>query len=193
MLGRNHEIIWGQETVSGAEFWSFLDYDMDPDTWDERQRWRLRNLKQGVETAQKRRSLIARNRTFEQNSMGLSWQDALQITWGACCEDPRDRIYGVLGLVDQSELVPDYSLPLEQVFRDLCQYDLSTAAFSLQDYQHNARNWRMQLGLPDSTIIPEEFFQESPKEEEWSAGMAYAPAQKGSETDLLALLADEDK
>ena len=50
--------------------------------------------------------------------------DALQFLRSSCCTDPRDKIYAVFGLVNQEKeiIVPDYTRPLNQVYKDVVRY-----------------------------------------------------------------------
>jgi hypothetical protein len=159
MLAQSLELLWGWDTVNDDEFRSFLTYNLageksismrlEDSAWAEKERWRLHNLSRGLE--------LTRAASGLRKPTNLSWEQALKITWGTSCEDLRDRVYGVLGLVRRTELQPDYSLSLEEVFHDLLKYGLSLERASWpggDDYHDAARLWCMQLGLPDSTIIP---------------------------------------
>ena len=49
-----------------------------------------------------------------------SWHGALALAEYTDCQDPRDRIYGLLGLLDPSQAIqPDYTKPLYQVFDEM--------------------------------------------------------------------------
>jgi hypothetical protein len=50
----------------------------------------------------------------------FSWDEAKSFFKGSQCEDPKDKVYGLLGLVDESlKVAPDYNKSLEAVFEDM--------------------------------------------------------------------------
>jgi hypothetical protein len=53
-----------------------------------------------------------------------SWHEAITFSKNSGCRDVRDRIYGLLGLVEESiKIVPDVSKPLEQLFLEIILAD----------------------------------------------------------------------
>lgn len=53
--------------------------------------------------------------------LGVGLHEAMKMTFSTACADPRDRVFGVMGVIaddswESSHLEPDYSLPVQDVF-----------------------------------------------------------------------------
>ncbi|KAK3309968.1 heterokaryon incompatibility protein-domain-containing protein [Chaetomium strumarium] len=59
--------------------------------------------------------------TFKAAPLELDLHQVMRLTFSAGCADPRDRVFGVLGIIsgDSPHLAPDYSLSVQHVFIDL--------------------------------------------------------------------------
>jgi hypothetical protein len=86
----------------------------------------------------------------------LTWSQALEVSRGTRCEDPRDKVYGLLGLILHGDkLEPDYLKPVVEVYFDLLRHSSRTefgfgpSAWSKNGQNDVARVWRAELGLPE--------------------------------------------
>lgn len=55
----------------------------------------------------------------------------LDLTRQRFCKDSRDRIYGLLGMFDNTSIVPDYSLPPQQVYQEFVSRHLKAGDFAI--------------------------------------------------------------
>lgn len=55
----------------------------------------------------------------------------LDLTRQRLCKDSRDRIYGILGIFESVDIVPDYTLPPRQVYQDFVSKHLVAGDFSI--------------------------------------------------------------
>lgn len=65
-------------------------------------------------------------RSLRKAKCHLSWEAAFTHTRGAQCEEPHDKIFGLLGLVDDRlRIQPDYNQPLSSVLLEVVKKDHS--------------------------------------------------------------------
>lgn len=55
----------------------------------------------------------------------------LDLTRQRLCKDSRDRIYGILGIFGNTNIVPDYSLPQQQVYQEFVSKHLEAGDFAI--------------------------------------------------------------
>lgn len=55
----------------------------------------------------------------------------LDLTRSRLCKDSRDRIYGILGMFDNTNIIPDYTLATRQVYQDFVAKHLEAGEFSI--------------------------------------------------------------
>ncbi|KAH7090310.1 heterokaryon incompatibility protein-domain-containing protein [Paraphoma chrysanthemicola] len=55
----------------------------------------------------------------------------LDLTRQRLCKDSRDRIYGILGIFDNTSMIPDYSLPQQQVYQEFVSKHLEAGDFAI--------------------------------------------------------------
>jgi hypothetical protein len=62
--------------------------------------------------------------TLRRKSRGFSYdfQALLQNFCGPECEDPRDKVYALLGLLGNVGLIPDYNKTVDEVFSDAAKF-----------------------------------------------------------------------
>ena len=95
--------------------------------------------------------------TYRQQG-GLDWKRVTELIRRRKCEEPRDRVYAMLGLLHRAlwAPAPNYAQSLEELFKELSLHALLPVAVSKQDYIWKTWTWRENLGLPND-------FEESEK------------------------------
>jgi hypothetical protein len=92
---------------------------------------------------------LARHRGFATGGYRWTWQDAFWASRGTKCEDPRDKIYGLLGLVDPNFVVqPDYMKTLEDLYCDVIHAEARAARHDYVTWKWVCDMWREELRLP---------------------------------------------
>lgn len=138
---------WGSEKVDWDRLHVFLDATKDHQRFCNS---KYRNMLYLID---------GRERHQLNGSNKLNWTEALRISQGTFCEDTRDRVYGLLGLVNRSALKPDYAHTILQVWHDLLRYGIARLAESKQDYDWQAKWWAGELGISDDVDTPD-FYDE---------------------------------
>lgn len=100
------------------------------------------------------RQLLLSQRYY-QPRLGIVWGDVLLLACGRSCDDPRDRVYGMLGLMMYPNVKPDYSKSLEAVFLDLVP-QLARATTSKAAFLDLTKEWQHVLGVRGTIPIPED-------------------------------------
>lgn len=72
----------------------------------------------------------------------LTWAKLAEVAYNRHCEDRRDRVYGLLGLLKHCELKPDYAKTVDEVFLDLLRKEIGPKSTSRSTYQWQAKDWR---------------------------------------------------
>jgi len=90
---------------------------------------------------------IARETRLPGVTYNWTWNQAIIFLPGSQCEDRRDKIFGLLGLINRRfRIVPDYSRPLEDVFADIRKLETLHNPF-LMRYKQTEDLWRQELGI----------------------------------------------
>jgi hypothetical protein len=144
LLAKSLTITWGNIVISWAQLASFLAANM-------RHEWT--DATPSVERIRR-----ARETRYASGRYDFSWTKALMCTQGSKCYDMRDKVYGLLGLVDLARVIrPDYTKSLEDVFMDMMRSEAENSRFSLYSYEKIGRWWLSELDLsmkPDYSSFP---------------------------------------
>lgn len=104
-------------------------------------------------------SRARRIRSLANGGEGLDWADAYEMVKGAKCEDPRDKIYGLLGLVTQSRLVgPDYGKPLQAIVDEVVEKEAMLRNLSPKARKTLRYKWESEVGLSKYFPSDDTFF-----------------------------------
>lgn len=91
----------------------------------------------------------------------LDWDTLTTMLRGRHCENPRDKVYALLGMTRAGRKWPglDYSKSVEEVFHDLLQHGLVEACFGKTIYLSTAKIWRDEMGLNGRVSISHEIWE----------------------------------
>lgn len=98
-------------------------------------------------------SLLAQRRDYLAG-WPLTWAKAAEISRRRECEDPRDQVYGLLGLMRNDSLKADYEKSLYEVFEDLVEHGISKDTKDPDAYFWLANAWRQALRIERHTLTP---------------------------------------
>ncbi|KAF2623123.1 HET-domain-containing protein [Macroventuria anomochaeta] len=77
------------------------------------------------------RKLVQERESDDANSQLTLVRIFLDLTRSRLCKDSRDRIYGILGIFEDVNIVPYYTLPPRQVYQDFVSKNLVAGDFSI--------------------------------------------------------------
>ncbi|KAF1930402.1 uncharacterized protein M421DRAFT_90947 [Didymella exigua CBS 183.55] len=77
------------------------------------------------------RKLVQKRKTNKADPRLTLVRTFLDLTRQRLCRDSRDRIYSILGMFDDIGIVPNYSLPPQQVYRDFVSKHLEAGDFAI--------------------------------------------------------------
>ncbi|KAH0538830.1 hypothetical protein FGG08_004606 [Glutinoglossum americanum] len=126
-------------------WWDLCDTIMNP--------FEQSNVKLVTNTHLHRYFTLNANTMFEFQKGPLELIRLLKRSGSYCATDPRDRLYGILGLAkerDQVALVPDYSKPLEQLNAELVEHLIQTEEnlnplHAYRTSRHQTPSWVPQI------------------------------------------------
>jgi hypothetical protein len=83
-----------------------------------------------------------------------SLKETLAMFSGAYCQDPRDRVYGLMGLVEEGQrLTIDYAKPLQGILLDVMQALYTKhGEIDSQSYDYTLGNLSMALGIMSESL-----------------------------------------
>jgi hypothetical protein len=79
------------------------------------------------------------------NGSGFAFYELLNLTRTTSCTDPRDRIYSILGLVDDAPIVADYSVSTTDLYEDMIRL---ADDMPLEHVSHFCSVYRDLIGSP---------------------------------------------
>ena len=140
LLGQQLMLQWGAEVVE----------------WDNMVAWRNHlDDNDHFMTALTMTNLIRlHNERPKDGRYNMSWQHAYMIGQGSACLNPRDKVFGMLGLIFQPKpLTVDYERTLEEIWRDVMD---NCANLLHDDWEANAIDgmWREDLFLSHDHVQP---------------------------------------
>ena len=150
LLAKNLMLFWGASRLAWNDLTTFLFVSL--------LRQHLQNCRNHTTAPVKRRGLemirIARETRLAGVTYNWTWHQAIIFSQGSQCEDRRDKIFGLLGLIDRrSRIIPDYSKPLEDVFVEIVELE----ALRIPDpeqYKETEDLWRKELGIAEGVELP---------------------------------------
>jgi hypothetical protein len=75
---------------------------------------------------------LVQERTLNQGDQRLTLvRTFLDLTRQRLCRDSRDRIYGILGIFEDVDITPDYSLPQQQVYQNFVSKHLEAGDYAI--------------------------------------------------------------
>lgn len=94
---------------------------------------------------------FARDKRKADGSYGLSWEEALELGSASDCEETRDKVYGLLGLVASEQLImPDYSKPPAEIVDAIIRKQIENS-------YHGWASWKRIWALCQNDFdLPEE-------------------------------------
>lgn len=99
-------------------------------------------------------SLLAQRRDYLAG-WPLTWAKASEISKCRGCEDPRDQVYGLLGLMRDDTLQVDYGKSLDEVFDDLVAYGVNEQTKDLDAWFSFVNQWRRAAHAERHNLTPE--------------------------------------
>jgi hypothetical protein len=106
------------------------------------------------DVARNMRSLVLARMSFSMKKK-MNWSGLAVDAGNRLCEDPRDQVYAMLGLVGETTLWPDYSKSVEEVFQDWVREALSKETMPREVLWSCFQTWRQRMKLPPEEISEE--------------------------------------
>lgn len=169
VLARKVFLWWGTEKVNLDVLQSQFPYLDDLLDWSQSKSDRIdiREDKQKPLFNQKQNpcpfiTSLLRARNNCEGGYTLNCQTVTALLRGRHCEDPRDKVYGLLGVTKYSSRWPDpdYSKSTVEVFEDFLRFASVRACTTEKMYRSVAEVWREELGLGVEVEIPQQIWDE---------------------------------
>ncbi|KAF1985671.1 hypothetical protein K402DRAFT_405121 [Aulographum hederae CBS 113979] len=135
LLAREVIIFWGRSSLAWNDLFQILDSRRSKTPLDDR----IQHL------------WLGRRGKDLWGGEGYKWDWAAAVSYakGSQCEDKRDKIFGLLGLIDpELAISPDYSKSVRDIFLEILlkQTDF-WGEHTVTEYRHLANLWATELGL----------------------------------------------
>jgi hypothetical protein len=144
LLAKSLSITWGDITTHWGQLASFL-------VVHKRREWS--DVIPPVERIRR-----ARETRYASGRYDFNWTMALKCAEGSKCYDKRDKVYGLLGLVDEERVIcPDYTKSLEDIFMDMMLSEARNSRYTPYSYEEIGQEWLSELNLsmkPDYSSFP---------------------------------------